>query len=131
MEKILLVDDEEMVLRLLETALKSEGYNTMVCQKADDALRLLKSENFDLMITDIRMPEKDGMQLVEEMRDMGVNIPVIAISGDKGDEKADDYLDFAIYFTADALKKPIKKDDLLSAVRLSLGPSVDEALLYL
>ena len=66
--KILIVDDEDLVIRSLERLLKKAGYETMSVTRADDAIAKVKDGDFDLIVSDIRMPGMDGVQMVKEIR---------------------------------------------------------------
>lgn len=77
MKKLLIVDDEQPLCLLYKEELSKEGYNVTVSSDANAALDLFKKEDFDLLITDIRMPEKDGIELIAEIMGMRKNIPII------------------------------------------------------
>ena len=79
-ERILIVDDEEGMRRLLGRILTREGYDTTTAANGADALRLVASERFDLVVTDIKMPEMDGLQLLQEIRQYEPSLPVIVIT---------------------------------------------------
>lgn len=127
-KKVLIVDDDEFVLDILELALKSTDYEAVRCCNGQQALHALKTGRYAAVITDIIMPEKNGVELVNEMRRMDIQTPVIAISGDKDGQKADDNLDFACYFADDILKKPVQKEQLLNILDLVVRPSAKEAM---
>ena len=67
---ILIVDDSDMVRRILSFTLKSAGYTILVGEDGDDALTYFDGKNIDLVITDLNMPNKDGLQLIQEIRAM-------------------------------------------------------------
>ncbi len=67
-ERILIVDDEEGMRRLLSRVLAREGYETSTVGSGAEALRLVATERFDLVVTDIKMPEMDGLQLLAELK---------------------------------------------------------------
>ena len=64
-EKILLIDDDPLVLRTLERLLKAQGYRTTAADSGLKAIELVKKEDFDLVMSDIRMPEMDGVETME------------------------------------------------------------------
>lgn len=80
-EKILLADDNYLILRNLSYFLSREGYRVECAITGAQALKLLGSDSFDLVISDISMPEIDGYQLLDQMRAKWKNIPVILMSG--------------------------------------------------
>jgi len=80
-EKILVVDDEENIRRLCLEILKRDEYVPVVVGSATEALERARAEPFDLLITDIRMPEMDGLQLLQEIREVQKELPAIVITG--------------------------------------------------
>lgn len=90
-KRILIIDDEELVVRSLSNALKKSGYDVMFAKRSEDAIIMVEEEEFDLIISDIRMPGLNGvetMRLVfEYLKDRNVNkVPTIFITG-YADEK--------------------------------------------
>lgn len=82
MSRVLVIDDEQMVVNLVQQALSQEAFNVDTALAGDDGLRKFKGGEYDLVITDIRMPGTDGHQVVESIRasERGAT-PVIGISG--------------------------------------------------
>src|SRR5215831_1643376 len=78
---IMVVDDEANTLASLSRAFRLAGYEASVCDNAAKALELAKSQNFDLIFSDVVMPGKDGLALLEEMRAQGITTPVVMMSG--------------------------------------------------
>jgi len=70
METVLIVDDEKNYLIILEALLASEGYEIITEDNAINALRLIKEENLDLIVTDMKMPRVSGMTLLEEAKNL-------------------------------------------------------------
>ena len=86
MSKILLIDDDELVRRSVLKVLEHEGYLAEVAESADQAIEKTKQTSFDLIISDIRMPGKNGVEAIKEIRRLfdqaGVgDIPIIFITG--------------------------------------------------
>ncbi len=77
---ILIVDDEPKMRRVLEIALKNMGHRTIVAENGRDALDLFRKVGADLVITDIRMPQMDGLELLTTLRESGSEVPVIVIT---------------------------------------------------
>jgi DNA-binding response OmpR family regulator len=77
MKKILLVEDEQPLCLLYEEELSAEGYEVMSVHDADSALDALKEGAFDLIITDIRMPGKDGVELIAQIMGLRKDVPII------------------------------------------------------
>src|ERR1700749_2593163 len=88
MAHLLIVDDDANTLASLARAFRMAGYEATVCDNADRALELLKSHPFDLMLSDVVMPGKDGLTLLEEVRAAGLTLPVVMISGQANIEMA-------------------------------------------
>lgn len=124
MNKILLVDDQENILMALKMVLKSDDNEIVTVKNGREAIEKLENDSFDLMITDIFMPDIDGMELVEFVRsaeDPLCNMPIIAISGGHPVIFADVALESMQSRVECVLKKPFKKSDILDAVAKVLG----------
>jgi len=113
---ILVVDDEPQITRVLKTTLSSQGYSTRTAADGKEALQAMKDWMPDLIITDLRMPNMDGLALCRHIREQS-QIPIIVLSV-KGEEKtkvealdagADDYV-----------TKPFNINELLARVRAGL-----------
>ena len=83
---LLLVDDDANTLASLSRAFRLAGHEATVCDNAARALELLRTENFDVIFSDVVMPGKSGLEFLEEIKNAGVKAPVILISG-KGNEQ--------------------------------------------
>jgi len=121
MAKLLIVDDSTMLRDMLNYALKEGGY-TEVVEAIDgvDGLAKAKSTNFDLIITDINMPNMDGLTLIEELRKIPQYsaTPILVLTTERGDEMK------AKGKTAGAtgwVVKPFVPDQLLKAVNILLS----------
>lgn len=113
---ILVVDDEPQITRVLKTTLSSQGYSTRTAADGKEALQTMKDWAPDLVITDLRMPNMDGLALCRHIREQS-QVPIIVLSV-KGEEKtkvealdagADDYV-----------TKPFNVNELLARVRAGL-----------
>lgn len=82
MKRILIVEDEEIMLDLLQRKLKAHGYEVLVARDGEEGLRLIKAEKPDLIIMDLVMPKMDGFMVMEEIqKDEGLKkIPLIVVS---------------------------------------------------
>src|SRR6202142_4627319 len=78
---ILIVDDEADTLASLARAFRIAGHEATVCDNASKALELAKSRAFDLIRSDVVMPVRDGLSLLEDLRKADVNSPVVMMSG--------------------------------------------------
>jgi len=110
---LLIVDDEANTLASLSRAFRLAGHEAIVCDNAGRALELAKSQNFDLILSDVVMPGKDGLTLLEELKQQGVVTPVVMMSGQA-------HIEMAVRATRlgalDFLEKPISTDKLLLTV---------------
>ena len=121
MTRILVVDDEEAIRGLLRKLLEKVGYKVATAANGREAISLHRSEPADLIITDILMPEKEGIQTIYELRRQFSDLKFIAISGG-GRFGPRNYLDLAGKIGADCtLAKPLDPKQLLEAVRGLVG----------
>lgn len=120
MQSILVIDDDKLMRLALARILISSGFNVVQAADGDEGLQLYRSQEFDLVITDLIMPDKEGIQIIRELRKENSKIRIIAMSaGGRGG--ATDYLKWARLMGAkQCLSKPIKRDDLLAAVQAVL-----------
>ena len=117
---LLIVDDEPNTLASLSRAFRLEGHEATVCDNAARALELAKAQPFDLILSDVVMPGKDGLSLLEDLKSQGVASPVVMMSGQA-------HIEMAVRATRlgalDFLEKPISTEKLLLTVdnALKLG----------
>jgi DNA-binding response OmpR family regulator len=121
MQTILVIDDDKLMCLALAKMLISAGYNVVQASDGEEGLRLYRSQDFDLVITDLIMPDKEGIQIIRELRKENSLVRIIAISaGGRGG--ATDYLKWARLMGAkQCLTKPIKREDLLGSVESVLA----------
>ncbi|HLW84096.1 MAG TPA: sigma-54 dependent transcriptional regulator [Candidatus Sulfotelmatobacter sp.] len=114
---LLIVDDEANTLASLSRAFRLAGHEATVCDNPSKALELAKSQHFDLIFSDVVMPGKDGLTLLEEFKAQGVAAPVVMMSGQA-------HIEMAVRATRlgalDFLEKPISSDKLLLTVENAL-----------
>lgn len=80
-KRVLVVDDEHLILRIISDILTKEGYEVKATSSCDKALQILKESSLSVILTDIRMPEKSGIDLLERIRTFNPDIPVILMTG--------------------------------------------------
>lgn len=118
---ILVVDDDSGVLKMTELMLSDGGFNVIVSSNAREGLGMLKAQKVDLIITDIIMPEMEGIELISQLRKDHPALPIMAISGG-GRSHNTDFLKFAKKLGAKVvLEKPFRREALLEAVNRAFG----------
>lgn len=107
--KILVVDDEEGARDLFNTILTDEGYDVSLASDGEEALILFKSHPFNLVITDIKMPVMDGLQLLQEIRKTGSKTEVIMVTAYG---EVESYLKAMSLGAAEYINKPVRIKEL-------------------
>jgi two-component system, NtrC family, nitrogen regulation response regulator NtrX len=113
MSKLLLVDDDANTLASLARAFRLAGHEAVVCDNADRALELAKAQRFDMILSDVVMPGKDGLTLLGELKAAGVQSPVVMVSGQANIEMA---VRATRLGAIDFLEKPLSTEKLLMTV---------------
>lgn len=117
MPRILLIDDEESVLRMLETCFLREGFDVEVALDGDEGLAIHRASAVDIVVTDILMPHKEGFETIREFKTEFPDVKIVAISGGGRNDPAT-YLDFAKAFGADkTFSKPFDLCKLKEGIR--------------
>lgn len=121
MQRILIIDDEESALDLLRRILEQEGYEVVEAKNGQEGLEVFRKQRFDLVVTDMVMPVKDGLKTILELRQEDPAVPVIAISGGGAIAK-ERYLNVAGYIEGVCtIPKPFTRQELLASVSKLLG----------
>jgi DNA-binding response OmpR family regulator len=115
--QILIAEDEPRIAAFIEKGLRSNGFTTAIAMTAGETLNLVMGGEFDLLILDLGLPEKDGLEVLEELRGQGAQLPIVILTArDDIQDKvagleggADDYM-----------TKPFRFEELLARVRLRL-----------
>src|SRR4051794_1728869 len=113
MAQLLIVDDDANTLASLARAFRLAGHEATVCDNAARALELVKSAAFDMMLSDVVMPGKDGLSLLEDLRKAEIQLPVVMISGQANIEMA---VRATRLGAVDFLERPLSSDKLLLTV---------------
>ncbi len=112
--KLLIVDDEKMALKNLEHAMKREGYEVTGTNSGPKALKLLEKQEFDIVLTDLRMEKVDGMHILRRCRELYPDTEVIVITGYASvDSSVQAMREGAFYYIA----KPLKLDEIRKIIR--------------
>jgi two-component system, NtrC family, nitrogen regulation response regulator NtrX len=114
---LLLIDDDPNTLASLSRAFRLAGHEATVCDNANRAVQILQSQHFDLILSDVVMPGKTGMELLEELKKSGLQTPVVLISGQANIEMA---VKATRLGALDFLEKPLTTDKLLLTVENAL-----------
>ena len=117
MTRILIAEDEKRIAAFLEKGLAASGFATTVAVTGSDALRLARRGEFDLLILDVGLPEKDGFEVLRELRGSGSRLPIVMLTARDGvtdtvsglEGGADDYV-----------TKPFRFEELLARIRARL-----------
>src|ERR1041384_8111130 len=118
--RILIVDDDPGQRSLLDSFLRSQGFETVLAPSGERALEILRTENFSLMISDVRMPGLSGLETLRRARQEHVVLPVLLVTAYADIREAIGAMrDGALNY----LPKPIDLDELLVTVRQVTGSS--------
>jgi two-component system response regulator (stage 0 sporulation protein F) len=128
MAKILVFDDEPFILLMLKKMLERAGHEVDIALNGSDGMELFEKNKPDLLITDIIMPHKDGLEVVLQLRKKYPELKIIAISGG-GRIHPEGYLPSAKHFGADLVfQKPLVQKEFLLAVSLLLNENDGKAI---
>ena len=120
---VLVADDEKHICILIEEWLKPLGHTVTDAPDGTEAIKLLKSGRFDLVVTDILMPESDGVKVIEEVKKSQPATHILAISGGGHYLETNDCLRMARGLGVDAaIMKPFVRETFLASVTLAMKP---------
>jgi len=112
--KILVVDDEDIVLDSCQAVFELEGFEVMLVPSADKALKAMQYEDFSLLIVDVKMPKHDGIYLMKKIKERWPSIPIIVMSGYSTTETIQEAFKVG---AASFIAKPFEPDELVKTVR--------------
>ncbi len=118
MKKVLVVDDDDLVRATVSAMLGALSFEVVEAPSGKEALQLVSDAHFDLIVTDLFMPEFDGLELILKIREMASDTPIILMTGGgkyfpSGSEGLDDLTTSAEFFGASfVINKPFRKADL-------------------
>jgi PAS domain S-box-containing protein len=122
---ILVADDDQEIRALLRSILEDEGYRVLTAENGKQAIAILKDTSIDLLVTDLVMPEQEGMETIAQARKRCPNLQILAVSG----AFTGSLLDAASHFGAGAiLEKPLQVDEVLRVIQTLLNPTDPAAL---
>ena len=114
--KILVIDDDSGVRQVVCKALSTVGYESVEAADGRDGFNAFARGGVDLVITDVIMPDQEGMETIEQIREVDPDVPIIAISGSCTEEFSPLH-DARLMGASHTMGKPFQMEDLLSAVR--------------
>ena len=120
MKRILVVDDEEDILELFSELLQRWGYEAVTARNGLEGLEKLRSQEIDLVVTDLKMPEMDGLEFLKHARDEDARTPILMLTGYPTIDTAIKAIQEGAY---DYLIKPINPDELRFRIEKALAQS--------
>lgn len=121
MQTVLIIEDDHNILLMIKRMLEPFGYEITLASNGQEGLNMFYKFDVDLVITDIIMPEKEGLEIIREMKGVRPDLKIIAMSGG-GKISAENYLENAKIFGASKiLEKPFTRKQMVSAVQDILG----------
>ncbi|MCK4641302.1 MAG: response regulator [Candidatus Marinimicrobia bacterium] len=115
--KILIVDDEPNVCNFLSEFLDYKGFESTITLSGKEALNQLESEDFDLVLLDLIMPEMNGFEVLERINQMDNKVPVIILTGVRDQNVANDSMEMG---AVDFISKPIDLDRLEQSIIVNI-----------
>ncbi len=119
--RILIVDDDPGIRRVLHILLSREGYQVTQARDGVEALRLWRHSGGDLVITDLHMPEKDGIEMIIELLSYTPGIRIIAMSGGGQTRRLDLLGNAALLGAVHTIQKPFTLSEMMKTVRQALA----------
>lgn len=116
-KKILIIDDDVDICTLISKFLERNGYDTHICYRGETGLKALKESVFDVILTDFRLPDEDGLGLLEKIQAIDAYIPVIVITGYSDVKQAVKIIQNGAY---EYVTKPIFPEDILKLIERAL-----------
>ena len=121
--RVLVVDDDAIVIKSCKRILEAEGFEVTAVRSADEALENIKNFHFDLLLIDVKMPKRDGMFLMQEIKNNWPEIPILAMSGYPTPETIADVLKLG---ATQFIPKPFRPDELIKTVHQVIQSGLKE-----
>jgi DNA-binding NtrC family response regulator len=118
-KKILVIDDEDIVRTSCNRTLSPGGFEVKLAINGQEGLRMLTNENFDLVLTDLKMPDMDGIEVLRQIKQDWPDVEVIIITGYQTVDTAVKAIKLGAF---DYIEKPFTPDALITAVSKALAP---------
>jgi DNA-binding response OmpR family regulator len=123
MARILVIDDDEDVRRAIRRHLQSDGHEVIEAPDGKVGMRLFREHPTDLVVTDLFMPEQEGLETIRELRRSSKDIKILVVTGAAPGSTLDFRAQATMLGAAATLGKPFTRDELLGAVDTLLGPT--------
>lgn len=114
--RVLLVDDEKGYIQPLSERLRSRGFNVAIAFSGEEALILIENNDFDVVLLDIMMPGKNGLETLQDIRKIDFLVPIILLTGHAKIETAMEEVKTGVF---DYLLKPVQIDQLVERIQLA------------
>jgi two-component system response regulator RegX3 len=121
---ILVIEDQEDLAELYEVTLVNAGYKVRIALSGEEGIAEFQAGGADVVLLDMTLPEMHGTQVLREIRDLNVSVPVIVISAEASDQLRDECERLGVH---DYLSKPVDYNAMLTAVQLALETPSEEA----
>lgn len=121
MARVLVIDDVRGVRRSIASILKRAGHDVDEAENGAEGIRMASAARYDVVVTDILMPEADGSEVIAALRRLPARPKVVAVSGGGSLVRTEDALVYARHAADAALQKPFEADELLDLVGRLLG----------
>jgi DNA-binding NtrC family response regulator len=119
-QRIMVVDDDASIRRTLQILLSKAGYEVIQARDGSEAVRLWRDQGGDLVITDLHMPEKDGIQTIIELLTHSPGVRIIAMSGGGQTKRLDLLGNFSLLGTVLTIEKPFTLAEMMTTVTQAL-----------
>ncbi|MCB1782808.1 MAG: response regulator [Alphaproteobacteria bacterium] len=127
MARLLVIDDNKDVSHMMSEILTREGYEIDTCNDGLKAIEMLQEKKYDLVLSDLFMPQIDGIGLAKFIKKSGMNIPIVILSSSGVTIKASDVSNAIRGMVDGVLEKPAKMNDILSMVESLLEKQKTDA----
>jgi len=114
--KVLLIDDNLVFLKAISDSLEVMNYDVTTLTDGKNVVKYLKTKNYDIIITDIIMPDKDGFETINDIRKFDDNIPIIAVTGDGSYELNQNLMIAEKLGATDTIMKPFETSVLVEKI---------------
>lgn len=121
MSKILIIDDERSIRNTLKDILSYENYQVSLAENGMEAIKMVGANEFDVILCDIKMPEMDGLEVLEKLQEIAFDVPVIMISGHGNIDTAVEAIKKGAF---DFIEKPLDLNRILITIKNALDKAV-------